>query len=154
MEEVRQKHRADETDRSEYPYRGEFLHGIESGFAQGVVRHGIRDGDCRHEESHAEAVEYEQRGELYGVTRLHAVYSRTYHEETGKTMAEGEYLLGLDVTVGDYSHQRRHEDGHNSLHGEEPLDLGTQTDVAEITAEGSEVGAPYRELQEVHQDEL
>ena len=67
-------------------------------------------------------------------------------------MAEGKSFLCLDVSVGHYAHKRRHEYGHDTLHGKKPFDLRTEADVAEIAAEGSEVSTPCGILQEVHQD--
>ena len=68
-------------------------------------------------------------------------------------MAQREGFLGLKVFVGHDSHQGRHEYRNNALHGKEPFDLRTKAHIAEVAAEGSQVGAPCGVLQEVHQDQ-
>ncbi len=67
-------------------------------------------------------------------------------------MAEGKGLLRLEVAVRDDSHEGRHENGNNALHCEEPFNLGAETDVPEIAAEGGKIGTPGGILEEIHQD--
>ena len=67
-------------------------------------------------------------------------------------MAEGECFLSGDETVCHYTHESGHEDGHDALHGEEPLDLGAKPGHPEVTAERGEIGSPGRILQYKHQD--
>ena len=68
-------------------------------------------------------------------------------------MAKRESFLSLNVAVGDNPHECGHEYGYNTLHGEEPFYLGSQTNVAEVTAERGEICAPCCILEEIHQDE-
>ena len=66
----------------------------------------------------------------------------------GDAVAERKHLLRLHLLVGKNAHEGGHEDGDDALHGKEPFDLGTQADVAEITAERRKICAPDGEFQE------
>ena len=112
------------------------------------------EGDRGHEESDAQAVQDEQGSELDGRSGAHAVEAGPGHEEAGEAVAQGKDPLGFHFLVGDDAHQRGHENGDDALHGEEPLDLASETDVAQIASQGGEVGPPDGKLQEQHQNEL
>ena len=121
--------------------------------SQSVVSHGVGNCNRGHKEGYAQAVEQEERGEFHLCAGLHAVDTGTNHEETGQTVAKGKYFLGRHEPVGDDAHQGRHKDGHNTLHGKEPFDLRAQADIAQITAQGSQVSTPDGKLQEIHQNQ-
>ena len=87
-----------------------------------------------------------------GANGTHTVESRTRHKDAGEAVAERQHLLGFDLAVGKDAHKGGHKYGHNALHSEEPLDLGAESDVAEVTAERGEICAPDSELEEVHRD--
>ncbi len=87
MEEVGEEHAADEAHCAEHADGREVLHGVHAFLAKGVIGHGVHKCDGGHEERHAEAVEYEQRGKLDGVTSAHAVCTGPYHEDSGKSVA-------------------------------------------------------------------
>ena len=154
MDEVGCQHRADETDGAEYADGRELLHGVHAFDGHRVVGHGVHEGDGGHEEGDAQAVQDEQGCELDGRAGAHAVEAGPGHEEAGEAVAQGKDPLGFHFLVGDDAHQRGHENGDDALHGEEPLDLAPETDVAQIASQGGEVGPPDGKLQEQHQNEL
>ena len=63
--EVHEEHTADEADCTEYAYRREVLYRILSAYLEGVVGHGVGNGDSRHKESHAEKVKGVEWSEGY-----------------------------------------------------------------------------------------
>ena len=149
LEEIGEEHAADEPHGAEYPDGREFFHRIHSFLGHGVVRYGINQGDGRHEESYAKAVQDEQRSKLHGIPGGHAINAGPGHEQACQAVAQGKHLLGFHLLIGQ---ERGHEDGNNALHGKEPFDLRTQADVSQIAAQGRKVGAPNGKLQEQHQD--
>ena len=153
FEEVGQQHAAYETYGAENADRREVLHRVHPCLAKGIVCYGIGDCDSRHIECDAQAVEHEEGCEFNACTGAHTVNSSSEHEQAGKPVAERQSLLRLNETVGDNAHKCGHENGNYALHGEEPLDLGAETDVAKVTPKRSEIGAPGRILEEIHQDE-
>ena len=154
MQEIGREHGADKAHRAEYANGRETLYRIHSLLGQGIIGHGVDQCDSRHEKGYAHAVQHEEGSEFHRRSSVHAIYSGGSHENAGDAMAHREHLLGLHLAVGEDAHQSRHEDGYQALHHEEPFDLGAHADISEIAADGRKVGAPYRELKEVHQYEL
>ena len=66
---------------------------------------------------------------------------------------EFEDCEGLDPAVGHDAHEGRHEQGDDALHGKEPFDVRSETDVAQIASQRREIGSPDGKFQEVHQDQ-
>ena len=109
LDEVGCEHAGDEAHGAEYAQRREFLHRIHSILAHGVVCHRVGDGDGGHVERYADAVEREERSELHAGAGGEAVETGSQHEEAGEAVAEGESLLGGNVTVGHDTHEGGHE---------------------------------------------
>ena len=134
LEEIGNQHAADKTDGTKYPDRRECHYRIHAFLTQSIVRHRVGNGDGGHEESKAHAIEDKQRRKGDCISGIHAIQAGAYHEQTGNAVAEREHFLGLDLTVGHYAHKGRHKDRYDALHGKEPFDLRTQTDIAQVAA--------------------
>ena len=153
LDEVDEEHREDEADGAEHTDRREGLDRILAVLLQGVVGHGVGDGDGRHEEGDAQRIERVERAELDVGAGAHRVPAGGEHRQAGDALAEGQDLLRRDPLVGDDAHQGRHEDGDETLRGEEKPDLRAKAGTGEETAHGSQVGTPGGEFQKIHQDQ-
>ena len=152
LHEVHEEHREDETDGAEHADGREGLDRVLSGLLQGIVGHGVGDGDGRHIESDAQRIERIERTELDVRAGLHGIPAGAQHGETGDALAEGEHLLRRNPFVGDDAHEGGHEDGNEALGGEEKPDLRAEAALGQKTSHRGEVGTPRGELQDIHQD--
>ena len=153
LHEIDEEHRQDEAHGAEHADRREGLDGILAGLLQGVVGHGIGDGDGRHIECDTKRIEGVERAELDGGACAHSIPAGADHRGAGDALAQGENLLRRDPLVGDDAHQGRHENGDKTLGREEQPDLRAEAAACEETAHRGEVSPPRGELQKVHQDQ-
>ena len=150
-QKVDQPHGKDESDRSEYTYRGKVLHRVHAGIRQGTV--GNRVGKCqrRHIECYRQRIKREDNGELRMTAHTQTVAGRGKHEQTCNQMAETQQPLCRHPTVGYDTHQGRHENRHHTLHGIKQTYLRTDADITEIATHRGQISPPHCKLQKVHQ---
>ena len=102
---------------------GEGFHRVEIIFLEGIIRYGVRQRKSGHICCHTEGVD----GEDFPKTklRLAADDTHTNHADCSDEVANSEHALGLDEAVCQDAHNRWHKDGHDTLDGVEPADVGS-----------------------------
>ena len=158
-DEVDEPHGGDKADGAEDTDRREVPDGIESAVFQNREGHGIREGDRRHVEGHAQAVGRKDRadgGRLTGEGQFRGLETEPgghQHEDGGCEVRDAEQPLRFDELVGNGSDDRGHEDRDNPLRDIKPGDILSQPHAAEEIADTDKIGSPNGELEKVHDDE-
>ena len=147
MRQVDEPHGGDESHGSPYADGREMLHGIEPGQIEGIVGHGVRQGDGRHVEHHAQQHAAVQRG----VSRLRG---RGDEKRAADEMADAQQFLRRNPAIGDNPHHGGHEQRGDSHRREEAADLQSREveSASQVGAQRDKPRTPDRILKEVHGD--
>ena len=147
VRQVDEPHGGDESHGSPYADGREMLHGIEPGQIEGIVGHGVRQGDGRHVEHHAQQHAAVQRG----VSRLRG---RGDEKRAADEMADAQQFLRRNPAVGDNPHHGGHEQRGDSHRREEAADLQSREveSASQVGAQRDKPRTPDRILKEVHGD--
>ena len=147
MRQVDEPHGGDEPHGSPYADGREMLHGVEPGQVEGVVGHGVRQGDGRHVEHHAQ----QHAAVQGGIVRLRG---RGDEKRAADEMADAQQFLRRNPAVGDNTHHGGHEQRSDSHRREEAADLQSREveSASQVGAQRNKPRAPDRILEEVHDD--
>ena len=115
--------------------------------SEGIVGHGVRQGDGRHVEHHAQQHAAVQRG----VSRLRG---RGDEKRAADEMADAQQFLRRNPAVGDNPHHGGHEQRGDSHRREEAADLQSREveSASQVGAQRDKPRTPDRILKEVHGD--
>ena len=116
---IHKPHSGDESHGAKHTDWREVLHRVQAVVLQYRERRGVGKRERRHVESHTYGVETDEQG-LVGHGVVGAERKQAHHKHTCYKMANTQQSLGLDKSVGHYTHQCGHEYRHNALDGIEP----------------------------------